>query len=52
MQAAKKAGKSADTFYCLALLEDTGILTVPGAALEQCMLLDSDVTVLYHASLG
>lgn len=30
MQAAKKAGKAPDTFYCLELLQATGILTVPG----------------------
>ena len=35
IEAAKKAGKPADTFYCLALLEETGILTVPGAGFGQ-----------------
>lgn len=35
VEAAKKAGKPADTFYCLALLEDTGILTVPGSGFGQ-----------------
>ncbi|CAL5229017.1 g12261 [Coccomyxa viridis] len=35
VQAAKQAGKSPDTFYCLKLLEDTGILTVPGSGFGQ-----------------
>ena len=29
-EAAQKAGKSPDTLYCLELLQETGILTVPG----------------------
>ena len=33
VEAAQKAGKSPDTFYCLELLQETGILTVPGALL-------------------
>ena len=33
--AAKAAGKTPDTFYCLSLLEDTGIVTVPGAGFGQ-----------------
>ena len=35
VQAAQKEGKSPDTFYCLELLEDTGILTVPGSGFGQ-----------------
>ncbi|KAK9868168.1 hypothetical protein WJX84_007601 [Apatococcus fuscideae] len=35
IQAAKEAGKPADTFYCLALLEATGISTVPGSGFGQ-----------------
>jgi hypothetical protein len=30
LQAAKEAGKAPDTWYCLKLLNATGILTVPG----------------------
>ncbi|CAM6105648.1 unnamed protein product [Calypogeia fissa] len=33
--AAKKAGKAADVFYCLKLLEETGISTVPGSGFGQ-----------------
>lgn len=33
--AAKKAGKAADAFYCLLLLEETGISTVPGSGFGQ-----------------
>lgn len=36
MQAAKKAGKAPDTWYCLELLQATGILTVPGATGALC----------------
>ena len=35
IDAAKAAGKTPDTFYCLALLEETGIVTVPGAGFGQ-----------------
>ncbi len=35
MQAAKEAGKTPDTFYCLKLLEATGISTVPGSGFGQ-----------------
>ena len=35
LEAAKKAGKAADTWYCLQLLEETGILTVPGTGFGQ-----------------
>ena len=35
IDAAAKAGKPADTFYCLELLEETGILTVPGSGFGQ-----------------
>lgn len=35
IEAAKAAGKSPDTFYCLALLEETGIVTVPGSGFGQ-----------------
>ena len=35
IEAAQAAGKAADTFYCLALLEETGILTVPGSGFGQ-----------------
>ena len=30
IQTAKQAGKAPDTWYCLQLLDATGILTVPG----------------------
>jgi glutamate--glyoxylate aminotransferase len=33
--AAKAAGKTLDTFYCLQLLEATGIVTVPGSGFGQ-----------------
>lgn len=33
--AAAAAGKPADTFYCLQLLEATGIVTVPGSGFGQ-----------------
>ncbi|GAB4818926.1 hypothetical protein N2152v2_005972 [Parachlorella kessleri] len=33
--AAKAAGQAPDAFYCMALLEDTGIVTVPGAGFGQ-----------------
>lgn len=32
---AKRAGKEADVFYCLKLLEATGISTVPGSGFGQ-----------------
>lgn len=35
MEAAKAAGKAADVFYCLRLLESTGISTVPGSGFGQ-----------------
>ena len=35
VQAAKKAGKAADFFYCMQLLEETGIVTVPGSGFKQ-----------------
>ena len=35
VKAAQDAGKAPDTFYCLALLEETGILTVPGSGFGQ-----------------
>ena len=35
LEAAKQQGKPADAFYCLSLLEDTGILTVPGTGFGQ-----------------
>ena len=35
MQAAKVAGKTPDTMYCLKLLEATGISTVPGSGFGQ-----------------
>jgi len=35
IEAAKAAGKTPDTFYCLYLLEETGIVTVPGAGFGQ-----------------
>ena len=35
MEAAKAAGKPADTFYCLRLLEETGISAVPGTGFGQ-----------------
>lgn len=34
-QAAKKAGKAPDFFYCMQLLEETGIVTVPGSGFQQ-----------------
>ena len=35
LAAAKAAGKSPDTWYCLKLVEETGILTVPGSGFGQ-----------------
>lgn len=35
IEAAKTAGKAADVFYCLKLLEATGISTVPGSGFGQ-----------------
>ncbi|KAG0479369.1 hypothetical protein HPP92_010227 [Vanilla planifolia] len=35
IEAAKKAGKLPDVFYCLKLLEATGISTVPGSGFGQ-----------------
>lgn len=35
IQAAKEAGKNADTFYALALLDATGIVVVPGSGFGQ-----------------
>ncbi|XP_052161630.1 glutamate--glyoxylate aminotransferase 2 [Oryza glaberrima] len=35
IDAAKRAGKAADVFYCLKLLEATGISTVPGSGFGQ-----------------
>ena len=35
VQAAKKAGKAPDFFYCMQLLEETGIVTVPGSGFKQ-----------------
>lgn len=34
-EAAKKAGKAPDAFYCLQLLEKTGICVVPGSGFGQ-----------------
>ncbi|GBG68577.1 Glutamate: glyoxylate aminotransferase (GGT) [Chara braunii] len=35
IEAAQKAGKAPDVFYCLRLLEETGISTVPGSGFGQ-----------------
>lgn len=35
IEAAKKAGQSPDAFYCFAMLEETGICTVPGSGFGQ-----------------
>jgi len=35
ISAAKEAGKLPDTFYCLQLLENTGLVTVPGSGFGQ-----------------
>ena len=35
IEAAEKEGKSADEFYCLRLLDRTGICVVPGAGFGQ-----------------
>lgn len=35
IEAAKAAGKAPDAFYCLELLEDSGIVTVPGSGFGQ-----------------
>jgi glutamate--glyoxylate aminotransferase len=35
IEAAKKLGKAPDVFYCLRLLEATGISTVPGSGFGQ-----------------
>ena len=35
IRAAEQAGKAADTFYCLRLLDETGLVTVPGSGFGQ-----------------
>ncbi|CAL8462271.1 g1802 [Coccomyxa elongata] len=35
IEAAKKVGKAPDFFYCMQLLEETGIVTVPGSGFKQ-----------------
>ena len=35
LQEAKKAGKAPDFFYCKSLLEETGVITVPGSGFKQ-----------------
>ncbi len=35
VRAAAAAGKAADVFYCLALLDETGVVVVPGSGFEQ-----------------
>lgn len=35
MAAAKEAGQAADAFYCMQLLEATGIVVVPGSGFGQ-----------------
>ena len=35
VQAAKEIGKSPDFLYCKELLENTGIVTVPGSGFQQ-----------------
>ena len=35
VEAAKAEGRAADEFYCLALLEDTGVCVVPGSGFGQ-----------------
>jgi len=35
IEAAQKAGKAPDAFYCVALLDETGICTVPGSGFGQ-----------------
>ena len=35
IRAAEEAGKAADTYYCLRLLEETGLVTVPGSGFGQ-----------------
>jgi len=35
IEAAKKAGRPADTFYCIDLLEKTGLCVVPGSGFGQ-----------------
>jgi alanine transaminase len=35
VEAAKEAGKAADTFYCLQLLDETGVVVVPGSGFGQ-----------------
>ena len=37
-QAAKEAGKAPDFFYCKQLLEETGIVTVPGSGFKQARM--------------
>ncbi len=43
-QAAKKVGKPADFFYCMQLLEETGIVTVPGSGFKQVPLICLSLT--------
>jgi glutamate--glyoxylate aminotransferase len=35
VEEAKRLGKTPDVFYCLKLLEETGISTVPGSGFQQ-----------------
>ena len=35
VEAAKAAGQTPDSFYCFALLEETGICTVPGSGFRE-----------------
>ena len=35
IEAASRAGKAPDVFYCIKLLEETGISTVPGSGFGQ-----------------
>ena len=51
IEAAKQAGKVPDVFYCLRLLEATGISTVPGSGFGQkegyLSLLDISLMCVY-----
>ena len=37
-QEAEKIGKAPDFFYCKCMLEETGIVTVPGSGFQQVVL--------------
>jgi len=49
-QAAKEAGKAPDAFYCMRMLEETGIVTVPGSGFKQARAGRRPPPTLWHTS--